>query len=123
MFRVASNQQQAKAFPGDMDIVTHIGRVRIVNEPAYTFGSADNVRCYPFSENLSSRSHPVSVHGVLLGEEPLVVLGAAGGATGVHRHSALWLNERLYLAICDTVVCMGLRPFEVFWSLRVASAT
>jgi len=106
-----------------MDIVTHLGEVKIVNEPTYSFDSADNVRSYLFSENLCSKSSPVSVHGVLLDEEPLAVFGAAGGATGVHRHSAFWLNECLYLAICDTVVCMGLRPFEVLWSLRVDSAT
>jgi len=106
-----------------MNIATHLGEVKIVNEPAYTFGSADNVHSYLVAKNLNSASGPVSVHGVFLNEEPLLVVGASGGATGIHEHSALWLSERLYLAVCDTVVCMRLQPFEFLWSLRVDGAT
>jgi hypothetical protein len=106
-----------------MSITTQFGEVTIVDEPTYTFGSADNVRTYPHARNLSPRSRPVSIHGVLVNEEPLAVFGATGGATGVHDHSAVWLDERLYLAVCDTVVCIQLQPFEVLWSLRVDSAT
>lgn len=106
-----------------MNITTQFGEVKIVDEPAYTFGSADNVRSYPISKNLSTESNPVSVHGVLLNEEPLVVIGATGGATGINSHTALWLNDRLYLAVCDTVTCMSLKPCELLWSLRVDSAT
>lgn len=106
-----------------MKITTHLGEVQIVDEPAYTFGSADNVRSYHFASNLSSESNPVSAHGVLLNDEPLVVIGATGGATGINPHSALWLNDRLYLAVCDTVTCIKLSPCEIFWSLRVDSAT
>lgn len=108
---------------GCMNITTHLGAVKIVDESTYVFGSADNVRSYPLSKNLSSEPSPVSVHGVLLNEEPLVVIGANGGATGVHSHSALWLNERLYLAVCNTVSCITLQPCKVLWSLRVDSAT
>lgn len=106
-----------------MNIATQFGVVTIVDEPTYSFGSADNVRAYPHSTNLSSPSRPVSVHGILVNEEPLAVFGATGGATGVHAHSAVWLDERLYLAVCDTVICMKLQPFELLWSLRVDGAT
>lgn len=106
-----------------MNIDTRFGDVTIVDEPRYTFDSADNTRTYPYATNLDSSARPVSIHGVLLDKKPLIVIGASGGPTGVHDHSALWLNERLYLAVCDTVVCMKLRPLELLWSLRVDGAT
>ena len=106
-----------------MKINTHVGEVTIINESTYTFGSSDNTRTYPHARNLNSPARPVSVHGVLLDQEPLIVVGAGGGATQVHDHCALWLKERLYLAVCDTVVCIKLQPFELLWSLRVDSAT
>lgn len=106
-----------------MKITTQYGEVTIVDEPTYTFGSADNVRPYACAKNLSGGSRPVSVHGILLNEAPLLVVGGSGGATGVHSHSALWLNNRLYVAVCDNVVCMSLQPPEILWSLRVDDAT
>jgi hypothetical protein len=108
---------------GDMKISTHYGDVTVVDEPTYTFGSADNVRSYAHAKNLYDGSRPVSVHGILLGEAPLLVVGGSGGATGVHSHSSLWLNDRLYMAVCDSVVCISIQPLEIVWSRRVDDAT
>jgi hypothetical protein len=105
-----------------MDLTTDIGEISVVDERAYTFGSADNTRGYPFAHSLGSEE-PVSIHGVLLNGQPLAVFGASGGATGVHEHSALWLNGRFYLAVGDSIVCMTLAPFELLWTLRVDTAT
>ena len=33
----------------------------------------------------------------------VAVFGATGGASGVHEHSALFLNGRLYLAVANSV--------------------
>lgn len=106
-----------------MILRTPQGDVSIINEPAYTFGSSDNVRSYPFEKNLDSESSPVSVHGVFLNEDPIAVFGATGGASGVHEHSALFLNGRLYLAVANSVVCLVLQPFDFKWALRVDTAT
>ena len=64
-----------------MKVTTAAGEVEYVNEPAYTFGSADNTRSYHYATNLDPDSRPSSVHGVLLNGEPLAVFGATGGAT------------------------------------------
>lgn len=106
-----------------MNLITPYGEVTVVNEPTYTFGSADNVRTYPFAKLLTKSTWPVSVHGLLLDGQPLAVFGATGGATGIHEHSALWLNDSLLLAICDSVVSIRLEPFELRWVLRVDGAT
>jgi len=106
-----------------MNIATPYGEISVVNEPAYTFGSADNVRAYPFAKFLAPGTRPVSIHGLLLNGQPLAVFGAAGGATGVHEHSALWSNELLLLAVCNSVVSVRLQPFELCWALRVDDAS
>jgi hypothetical protein len=106
-----------------MILQTEQGEISLIDEPTYSFGSADNVRSYPFAKSLDVPAHPVSVHGVLLDGEPLAVFGATGGATGVHYHSALYLNGALYLAVADRVVCLRLHPFEFSWALRIDTAT
>lgn len=106
-----------------MKITTQYGDVTIVDEPAYTFGSADNVRRYAWEQNFYGGRRPVSVHGVLLNGAPLFVFGGSGGATGVHAHSVLWLIDRLYLAVGCDVVCLSFQPPQILWSLRVDIAT
>ena len=106
-----------------MKIPTHLGELAIVDERAFTFGSADNVRIYPVEVFLRCTGRPVSVHGLLLDGTPLAVFGAAAGATGVHEHSAVWLRNKLFLAICDLVVCVELNPVRVRWTLHVDQAT
>jgi hypothetical protein len=106
-----------------MKLTTSAGELEIVNEPAYTFGSADNVRRYPIAENLNAPAKPCSVHGLFLDGEPLAVFGAVGGATGVHARTAIYFDDRLYLAICDRVLRLRLSPTEKDWSLSVDPAT
>lgn len=106
-----------------MILRTELGDVSVINEPTYTFGSSDNVRSYPFEKNLDSESSPVSVHSVFLNENPIAVFGATGGASGVHEHSAVFHNGRLYLAVSDSVVCLVLQPFEFKWALCIDTAT
>ncbi len=106
-----------------MKLTSSVGEITIINEPTYTFGSADNARWYPIAENLDSPAKPCSVHGIALDGELVAVFGATGGATGVHQHSAVYANGRLYLALCDRVICMELAPFRKKWALRVDTAT
>lgn len=104
-----------------MRIETDVGEIEVLDEPTYTFGSADNVRSYPFAEALSSESRLFARHGVFLNGEPIAVFGDAG-CTGVHQHSALYLNGQVFLAIGNKVVCFSPKPFEFRWQLQVDSA-
>ena len=106
-----------------MRIVGDLGTIELVNEPMYTFGSTDNTRSYPFARNLASRDRASSVHGLLLNGEPIAVFGSGGGASGVHAHSATYVNSLLYVAVGDSVVCVELSPFELKWSVKVDEAT
>lgn len=99
------------------------GRIELINEPAYIFGSTDNVRRYGFSKHLDDEYGPTSIHGVLINGEPLAVLGDSGGCSGIHAHSAVFLDDLLLLAVGRHVVCIRPAPFEYRWALQTDSAT
>lgn len=68
-----------------MQFETPAGRITLVYDPVYSFGSADNTRRYPCEQRLDTEYAPSSIHGVLLDEQPLVVFGGAGGCS-VHEY-------------------------------------
>lgn len=89
----------------------------------YSFRSTDNERSYA-SEVLLGNESTSSVHGVSINGEAIVVVGAGGGCSGVHEHSALVIEGKLYLAVGDSVTCLTLtQPHHLLWSVAVDAAT
>ena len=101
---------------------TREGQVTIVDEPTYSFGSADNLRMYDTETRLDSENL-TSVHGVRTDGKWSSVFGAGGGCSTVHQHSATEVDGRLYLAVGDHVVCLNLVTGLTEWSRRVDWAT
>jgi outer membrane protein assembly factor BamB len=101
---------------------TREGQVEIVDEPTYSFGSADNLRKYGTEIRLDN-AHLNSVHGVRADGKWSAVFGASGGCSGVHQHSAIEVDRHLYLAVGDQVVCLDLATGSREWSRRVDPAT
>ena len=99
------------------------GNIELINEPTYTFGATDNVRCYRFSKYLDRDYSPTSVHGVLLNGKPLAVFGDSGGCSGVHANSAVVLGDLFFFAVGCHVVCIRPAPFEYRWALQTDFAT
>ncbi len=95
----------------------------LVDEPTYTFGSQDNTHSYGTELNLAKESRPTSIHGLFLDGKPHLVLGAAGGCSGVHADSLTVVAGRVYVAVGDQVVCLRSDTLEVLWSLSVDDAT
>jgi hypothetical protein len=66
-------------------------RVEMRDEPAYSFGSADNARTYAVEYLLEQQYRPSSVHGLVCVEgdhaQGSALIGAGGGATCVREHS------------------------------------
>lgn len=104
-------------------IASELGEITIVDEPAYAFGSAANVRQYAQEMNLQPLYAPTSVHGMFLNDVPVAVFGAAGGCSAVHEHSAVVLNFKLYLAVGDSVVCFAYGDRTLTWASVVDGAT
>lgn len=106
-----------------MLIACHAGHIELIDEPAYTFGSTDNVRRYGFSKHLDNEYGPTSIHGVLLNGEPLAIFGDSGGCSAIHAHSAVVLGDLIFFAVGRHVVCFRPEPFEYMWALQTDSAT
>ena len=98
-------------------------RVQLVDEPTYTFGSADNSRRYDTEVDLTDGYRPSSVHGVIVDERPTIDIGSAGGATGIHDHSLLVLDSHVYVAVGPHVVRFTLGCKNLDWSLKTDDAT
>jgi outer membrane protein assembly factor BamB len=98
------------------------GQVTILDEPTYSFGSAGNLRTYEMEIRLDSENL-TSVHGVTIDGTWSAILGASGGPSTVHEHSAVAVDGRLYLAVGDQVVCLNLVTGLREWSRGVDEAT
>lgn len=106
-----------------MNMHTPYGLITIVDEPTYSFNSTDNAQSYALDALLTNESI-TSIHGVKLNGDSILVVGAGGGCTAIHEHSALALDDKLYLAVGDHIVCLSLElPYRLLWSVRVDTAT
>lgn len=105
-----------------MNLHTDYGLITVIDEPTYAFNSADNDRAYAceisLTDSLTSR------HGLVLNGDPIVIVAAQGGATGVHAHSAVVSEDRLMLAVGSYIACVSIvPPYRLLWSLQVDFAT
>ena len=103
-------------------------RIRILDEPTYTLGSADNVRNYEYESRLDSGEYsPSSAHGIaLIADDEIVashLVAASGGATCVHDSSAVVVGDRCILAVGPYFVAFRLPSLEIEWSTEVDWAT
>ena len=98
-------------------------RVSLINEPAYTFGSADNSRHYDSEVDLTDGCRPSSIHGVIFDGRPVIVIADSGGASGIHEHSLLIHESQAYIAVGAHVVCFTLGNSHPNWKLRIDPAT
>jgi len=104
-----------------MRLSSEVGQIEIVNEPTYTFGSADNLRQYPSAFDLSNGGRPNAIHGVLLDGEPVAVFSDCRCST-VHQHSAILHKGNVLLAVGGQVVCFRPKPFQFEWQLEIDQA-
>ena len=102
----------------------HNYAVEMVNEPDYSFGSTRNVRHYATEVSLNDdRYIPSSIHGILVNDIPVIVVGSDGGATSIHPHSMLRLGEILYFAVGPNVCRLTLGNQKLDWHLKTDWAT
>ncbi|GAB5561845.1 MAG: hypothetical protein SynsKO_34920 [Synoicihabitans sp.] len=52
-----------------------------------------------------------------------MVVGDSGGASGVHEHSLLLLESRVYIAVGAYIVCLTLGKQEPDWTVEIDDAT
>lgn len=103
-------------------------RVEITNELTYSFGSVDNVRRYDHEYLLGCERYRVTSRHALRcfkdgREVGSAILGAAGGASGVHERSMVLLGDRCFVAVGPFAVALELPSLTLVWSSEVDSAT
>jgi hypothetical protein len=102
--------------------------LELIDEPLYTPGSADNVRSYSREYKLTdAETRPSSRHGLILRDgntpERSCILLAGGGATGLHGHSAVTLDDICFVAVGDTLCSLALPSLDLLWHRQVDAAT
>lgn len=98
-------------------------RIQMIDEHAYTFGSADNVRRYAIEVDLTGGYGAVSVHGLIVDKKPALVVADSAGASRVHPHSLLVLDSSVYLAVGQHVVRFTPGREQPDWILQMDEAT
>lgn len=98
-------------------------RIKLVNEPTYSFGSTDNSRRYDTEVDLTGGCQASSIHGLIIDDRPTLVVGDSGGASGVHEHSLLLLESRVYIAVGAHIVCLTLGSQKPDWTVEIDEAT
>jgi hypothetical protein len=102
--------------------------IEMIDEPCYTFGSADNVHVYERESLFQSKEYrPSSRHGVRCfeGEEPRgsVVLGGSGAGSSVNERSCVMFADRCLVGIGNGVVALSLPDLNQLWQVEVDVAS
>ncbi len=103
--------------------------VRIDNDRSFTFGSVDNPKSYVHSHRLDDEPYsPSTLHTVTVIQENGVVissciLGSTGGASGVHKHSAIIHSDSLLIAVGPFVASLQLPSLVLNWKVKTGWAT
>ena len=111
-----------------MKEITIFPGLKLVEEKEYRPGSVDNIRKYEKEFRTSSNaSHHVTAYGIekKIGARetyPLIILGY-GGASTLTQNSWVVRENKMFVAIDDSVVAVELSTIDVLWTTKVDFAT
>lgn len=104
--------------------------ILVDNDSAYLFDTSDSPRNYKRSYRLDDEPYrPSSLHSVRIvstddeSEIASCILGAAGGATGIHEHWAVIQGDSLIIAVGPFLVALHLPTLELNWKTKTDQAT
>ncbi len=110
----------------------HLGQLEILidNDPAFSFGSSDNTCNYDREYRIDDEPYrPSSLHSVRTispnggTEISSCILGATGGASGIHKHSAIIHGDVLLIAVGPFIASLELPTLELKWKTQTDDAT
>ena len=97
--------------------------LNIIQEPAYTLGSTDNLRSYSIEYNLEPEYQASTIYGLDCGSQCTCVLLAGGGASALTSRSAIIQDSKVWIGIGDQLVCLSLPNFKMLWHVKIDEAT
>lgn len=102
-------------------------QVELLNESDCNLGSNDNLNKY--LKNYLTESNfklPTKIRIKIFengAELNSAIIGAEGGATGLHKTSQIIESNRILICCCDSVFCLDLPTLNLNWKTKVDIAT
>lgn len=103
-------------------------KIELFDESSYTPNSADNIFTYEnvFADEESDIFHSTR-HGIKVYKNGAIfsnaLICAVGGATGIHKNSAVIINENILMCCADMIFSLSLPDLKLNWMKKVDDAT
>jgi hypothetical protein len=102
--------------------------IELVNESSYSEDSADNISKYDFVyRDEESKFYQSTNHGIkIFKDEKLcksAIVCATAGATGIHKDSAVIVDEDILICCADKIFSLSLPDLQLNWMKQVDEAT
>lgn len=102
-------------------------KVEIINESKYNPESKDNLFDYKKKHLTETDFNLPTKFGIRLSENEIeissAIIGAEGGASGLHKTSQIIENNRILICCSDTIFCLDLVTLNLNWKTEVDQAT
>lgn len=101
--------------------------IELVNESDYNPDSNDNMNTYSNDYLTESKFRLSTKIGIKVYENGTelnsAIIGAEGGATGLHKTSQIIESKRILICCSDSVFCLELPTLNLNWKTKVDEAT
>ncbi len=110
-----------------MELASGSFGLTLLDDPLHTPGSADNARKYDREYRFVEEYRPVSKYSLVCrdreGATHSCILLAGGGASRVHQHSAVVVNDSSFVGVGDMLCSLSLPTLDLRWAIKVDPAT
>ena len=100
--------------------------IEVVNEPDYSFGSADSPYAYD-KEYFDDKGYHPSIHGIKTIADNAIITSAVvaetGGSTTIHERSVIIKKDRIFVCCGDSVFSLNLPDLTLAWKTQLDMAT
>ena len=110
-----------------MELTSGSFTLTLLDDQTYTPGSADNARRYDREYCFVTEYRPVSKYGLTCrsphGSANSWISLAGGGASRVHEHSAVVMEDHCFVGVGDMLCSLSLPTLDLKWAIKVDEAT
>ena len=102
-------------------------QIRLSNQNHFSPGSADNADHFAKIYSLDEDYENSTQIGIQIFDNDEIVssamIGATGGASGIHKTSQIVKGNRITICCSDTVFCLSIPELELNWKIKSDEAT
>jgi len=101
--------------------------IQLIGDSSYSLNSTDNKIRYKNEIGELKEFHPVTKIGIIVNKNEIEVNSAIlfgyGGASGLHQNSSMLENDKIFICIGDSVMCLSLPDLKLIWQTKLDNAT